>query len=166
MNFSNPYDVNNDGFVSPIDVLILVNSMNTGSSGFLGGGSSGGASGESGANGYYLDVNGDSYLSPLDALLVINHLNNRGGSGEGEGVSIASPGADKDSESSSYLVIETPFLKKRTNGSFDFATVGPRLSTEKSDEFQSLADYLSSADSEDSDMDYLDGIASDVFRNS
>ena len=170
MNSSNPYDVNNDGFVSPIDVLILVNSMNTGGSGFLGGGSSGGASGESGANGYYLDVNGDSYLSPLDALLVINHLNNRGGTsaGEGEGASsISSPAIDdKDSENPSYLVIDTPFLKKRTSSGFDFAAMGPRLSTEKSDDFESLADYLSSAGSDDSEMDYLDGIASDVFKNS
>jgi hypothetical protein len=144
--------------------------MNTGSSGFLGGGSSGGASGESGANGYYLDVNGDSYLSPLDALLVINHLNNRGGTsaGEGEGASsISSPAIDdKDSENPSYLVIDTPFLKKRTSSGFDFATMGPRLSTEKSDDFESLADYLSSAGSDDSEMDYLDGIASDVFKNS
>lgn len=170
-NFANQYDVNNDGFVSPIDVLILVNSMNTGSSGFLGGsGSNGGASGESGTGRYYVDVNGDSYLSPLDALLVINFLNNRNsvgvGEGEGEGVTLAAPGIEKDSESSIVQVVEVPFMKKRTTGGMDFAAYGPMLPGEESDEFKSLADYLSTNAAEDSEWDYLDGIAADVLRNS
>jgi len=150
-------------------VLILVNSMNSGSSGFLsGGGSNGGANGESGGSRYFLDVNGDSYLSPLDALLVINHLNNRNGSGEGEGegASLATPASEKDSESSAFQVVEVPFLKKRTSGGVDFAVYGPMLSSKESDEYQSLADYLSSNDSDNSELDYLDGIAADVFRNS
>ncbi len=76
-NRSNAYDVNNDGFVSPIDALIVINHLNGGSRT---------GSGEGEGDKYYIDVNGDSQLSPLDALLVINRLNAaRSGAGEGEG---------------------------------------------------------------------------------
>ena len=81
-NWFNPLDVNADGFVSPIDVLGVVNALNSGGSGYLGG-SRGGGEGE-GAGHLYIDTSGDGVLSPIDALLVINHLNNGTGSGEGE----------------------------------------------------------------------------------
>jgi hypothetical protein len=84
-NQLNRFDVNNDGYVSPIDVLILVNSMNTGGGGYLSTVASA-ASGEAGTPRYFMDVNGDDYLSPLDALAIINELNERNtGGGEGEG---------------------------------------------------------------------------------
>ena len=86
----NRLDVNADGFVSPIDVLIVVNDLNF--------------------NGPrvlpldlpvppYLDVNGDKSVSPLDVLELINFINARGnsGSGEGEGeASMASLGYTQD----------------------------------------------------------------------
>lgn len=56
-------DVNSDGVISPMDALLVVNSVNRG-----------GASAEN-------DVNGDGFVSPLDALIVINWLNS---DGEGE----------------------------------------------------------------------------------
>ena len=72
-----PLNVNDDGYITPLDALLVINELN--------------------ANGSYklaldrarplaipfLDVNCDGYVSPLDALLVINDLNG-GGSGEGE----------------------------------------------------------------------------------
>jgi VCBS repeat-containing protein len=73
-------DVNADGFVSPIDALLIINDLNY-----------------RGARRLpnppqapfepppYLDVSGDGFVSPNDALLVINHLNGAGGAGEGEG---------------------------------------------------------------------------------
>ncbi len=77
--FTNPldrHDVNGDGFVSPIDALIVINYL---------GGNRGAGEGEDSKK-YFVDVNGDNNLSPIDALLVINRLNaNRGASGEGEG---------------------------------------------------------------------------------
>jgi hypothetical protein len=72
-----PLDVSNDGGVSPIDALLVINSLNTAGSRSLSGESSGEA-----AHPFY-DVNRDGFLSPLDALRVINYLN-RPNPGEGE----------------------------------------------------------------------------------
>jgi Bacterial Ig domain/Dockerin type I domain len=80
-------DVNGDGFVSPIDALIIINFLN--------------------ANGAstpisdlappppFLDTDGSYFITPRDALMVINHLNTfgNGGGGEGEG---EGPSADVD----------------------------------------------------------------------
>lgn len=75
-------DVNDDGFVSPIDALTIINRLNSGNSGPLGGS----GEGESGLK-QYVDTNNDGHLSPVDALLVINFLNANGG-GEGEGADL------------------------------------------------------------------------------
>lgn len=79
------HDVNADGFVSPIDALIVINHLNArpGDS----------AAGEGEPDRYFIDVNGDNALSPIDALLVINRLNSLrtgAGAGEGEGSSDSS----------------------------------------------------------------------------
>lgn len=72
-NFENPLDVNDDGYVSPIDALGVINALN------------GGGSGEGEGSGrMYIDVNADGSVSPIDVLLVVNYLNSLG-SGEGEG---------------------------------------------------------------------------------
>ena len=88
------FDVNNDGFVSPIDALILVNKVNTNGGGALGGSGEGEASGDK----YYVDVNEDGFLSPLDILWVVNRINGSNFSGEGEGQGQAAPVAQFDSE--------------------------------------------------------------------
>jgi hypothetical protein len=62
-----PTDVNLDGFVSPIDALLVVNYLNEHLSDLEG-------SGE-GSTGWKRDVNHDNQISPIDALLVINYLN-------------------------------------------------------------------------------------------
>jgi hypothetical protein len=81
-NLINRFDVNGDDSVDPLDVLAIINQINTGSGGsrlpafdpaipdrFL-----------------FLDVDGDNGLSPLDVLAVINLINNRSSGGpEGEG---------------------------------------------------------------------------------
>ena len=71
-------DVNADGFISPIDALIVINFLNSqGSRSVVG----------LPAPPPYRDVNGDNLIGPIDALLIISHLNARrsaGGSGEGE----------------------------------------------------------------------------------
>ena len=71
-------DVNNQGTVDPLDVLVLINEINRAGSRALDG------SGLSSPP--YYDVNGDRSLGPLDVLLVINYINraSSGGSGEGE----------------------------------------------------------------------------------
>ena len=80
-------DVNADGFISPIDVLIVVNLLN----------SRGPSVPVEGLPGPpdYVDVNGDNVVNPLDALEVINYINSQsggssGGEGEGEGEGFSS----------------------------------------------------------------------------
>jgi hypothetical protein len=73
----NPLDVNNDGVVTPMDALLIVNDLNNGAEVLRT------AASDSPAT--YLDANGDSRVTPLDALSVINFLNERQlASGEGE----------------------------------------------------------------------------------
>ena len=64
-----PADVSNDGRVSPLDALMIINSLNAE-------GRAESARGSVGPSGHpFYDVNRDGYLSPIDALHVINHLN-------------------------------------------------------------------------------------------
>ncbi len=76
-NLDEPNDVNDDGFVSPIDALLVITALNNGQSGRLEGAAS---------EAPYLDVNMDGFLSPIDALSVITRLNSGEGEGEGEGL--------------------------------------------------------------------------------
>lgn len=70
-NPSNPLDVNGDGSVSPVDSLLVINSLNRIARGI----SAASRAGEGESTKVFLDVNGDGNVSPIDALLVINRLN-------------------------------------------------------------------------------------------
>lgn len=59
-NADNPFDVNGDSFVSPLDALIVINRLNASALPH---------------SAEFVDVNDDGYATPIDALLVINHLN-------------------------------------------------------------------------------------------
>ena len=61
-------DVDGDGYISPIDVLLIINHINSGEPSLVNPEDQGPP---------YLDVNGDCYISPLDALTVINFINSR-----------------------------------------------------------------------------------------
>ena len=63
----NNFDVNNDGVVSPVDVLTLVNYINDPSHGPLPVARPDGSP--------YYDVNGDGNITPVDILMVINYIN-------------------------------------------------------------------------------------------
>lgn len=71
----NPFiaeDVNVDFKVSPLDALLVINSLNeAGARSFAEGEVQSGLS-------EMLDVNGDNFLSPLDALMIVNRLNAEG----------------------------------------------------------------------------------------
>jgi hypothetical protein len=74
-NSNNANDVDGDNSVSPLDVLTIVNYLNS-----VGSGPVTGASPPP-----FLDVDSDNFVSPLDALVVINFLNSQAnGQGEGE----------------------------------------------------------------------------------
>lgn len=107
--FSNPFnslDVNGDGVVSAMDVLMIVNELN-------GQGPRALSATQIASLGQllpqgYLDANVDAFLSPVDALMVINYLNSQIGAGEAAGeagsavvVSAASSSGSSSSSSSS-----------------------------------------------------------------
>jgi hypothetical protein len=93
-NLDNPYDVNDDGVVAPIDALLIINYLNFEGAGRL--------------EGYaesapYLDVNMDGMAAPIDSLMVINYLNSGGGQGEGEAAGFADLSVDQPSVGTSNL---------------------------------------------------------------
>lgn len=73
-NPTNRFDVNNDGFVTPNDVLLVINSLNANGPQTL----------TNEPTPPYLDVNGDGLVTANDALQVINAINSNSNS-EGEG---------------------------------------------------------------------------------
>ena len=78
-NPHNQYDVNDDGKVTPIDVLILVNRLNTTGAGPL--------DPDNADPPPFLDVNGDGFIAPSDANDVVTYINSQiglGSVGEGE----------------------------------------------------------------------------------
>ncbi len=71
------WDVNNDGMVTPVDALLLINQLNTSGAHPL--------VGSAMIVGPFYDPSGDGTLSPVDVLAVINWLNAQTGAGaEGE----------------------------------------------------------------------------------
>lgn len=77
---SGALDVSADGFVSAIDVLLIINRINTVGTGPLPSPTPGNSPPP------YYDVNGDGQITPIDALLLINFLNGVG-SNQSEGES-------------------------------------------------------------------------------
>lgn len=73
-NPQNHLDVNADGFVSPIDILMIINDLNYRGARTLG---------DADPTPPYLDVNGNGSVEPLDALELINYINQRGNAGAG-----------------------------------------------------------------------------------
>jgi hypothetical protein len=78
-NDRNRFDVNDDGEVSPVDVLIVINSIRRGGVRTLG---------EGEPNPPYVDVDGSRSVEPIDVLQVINEIRRRSRSGEGEPVRV------------------------------------------------------------------------------
>ncbi len=88
-----PNDTSNDGSVSAIDALLIINYLNTAIPGD-----------PLPASPPYLDVNGDDFISALDALIVINALN--GGAPEGESNTAASTAASQSNSTGSGVAID------------------------------------------------------------
>ena len=138
-NPNNRFDVNNDGFVSPIDALLVINSLNAGGSRPLGG------EGEAGK--IYFDVNSDGAISPVDALQVINTLNSGNGEGEAEGEGILAGPSSDSTRTSNVLTIKSSRLAALESAD----AVVQQLATEvdlaaSAPSGGSLSDYLSAAD--------------------
>jgi hypothetical protein len=78
-NDLNPYDVDGDGVLSPLDPLIIINRINTGGIGPLR------PIGEGEGPEPSIDVDGDGSISPIDILILINRLNRGIDNTESEG---------------------------------------------------------------------------------
>ena len=80
-NTPSPLDVDSDGFISPLDVLVVINVLNNYPK----------FPSNDPVRTFYTigqmkaDPDNDRTISPLDVLTIINYLNSRRGSGEGEG---------------------------------------------------------------------------------
>jgi hypothetical protein len=83
-NANNPFDVNADGKLSPVDALLVINSLN-----ILGARSVVDAPVPNASNLAFMDVNGDNVVNSLDALLVIARMNSSSAGVQGEGEPIA-----------------------------------------------------------------------------
>jgi hypothetical protein len=116
-NRQNPFDVDNDGFVSPLDVLVVINEINRAGSRVLGPVPSDTTP--------YFDVNGDGLIAPLDVLIVINYLNNQGSEdGDGEGFDEGQGGTVPHRSAMSKLGapgIDSPCDPLRRRGKTEFA---------------------------------------------
>jgi hypothetical protein len=89
-----PLDVNQDNIVSALDVLLVINALNSEST-------AAGATASALLSNPRLDVNADGFLSPVDALIVINSINERTtahSQGEGESLLTVSYLASADGE--------------------------------------------------------------------
>ncbi len=80
-NQPDPLDVNDDGDVSPIDVLLVINELNGRT---LSHPQTGQLRPRQASDTLFPDVNGDDLATPLDVLIVINALNSLSAAGEGE----------------------------------------------------------------------------------
>jgi len=76
-NPSNRFDVNNDGLISALDVLNVINEINRNGARIL--------DGSTLVPPPYYDVDGNQNLEALDALIVINYINANPENGNGEG---------------------------------------------------------------------------------
>ena len=170
-NINNRFDVNNDGFASPMDMLIVINSLNSTGSRDLR--SNGGGEGESPNKRYFFDVNMDGFISPIDALMIVNHLNARGTNAGGEG-----EGTTGEGEGSVALILEenkntaedTPVFVQSTRMQNQLATdlsFGPMQTTDRpSNSAMNLGDYLAMQKAEETEVDSLiDDLAIDTLRN-
>jgi len=106
-NPDRPTDVNADNLVTPLDVLLVINTINSPGSRPAGDTLSerGMADGEAeyAVSAPFYDVNGDYVISPLDVLMVINDLNANGARTAGS----AGTGGEGESSGAEELVSES-----------------------------------------------------------
>lgn len=105
-NPANPFDVDDDGLITPLDALLIINELNAQGSRVLG------EAPPAGSNFLYYDVSGDGFLAPLDALQVIIQLNAMSSVGNGEAAPPTPPAPPPPDgpapESEPLFLVETP----------------------------------------------------------
>lgn len=157
-NFNLPQDVNADGAVSPIDALLIINSINRIS---LPEGEQISGEGEQvlGQANQFLDVNGDSQITARDALEVINYIGrfqNNQINGEGELVTPLAPSNLASSNDESSDSTDAVFAGLETN------SVSKIVSTELPSTTATSAIEIIQQDDSDDDDELLDLLAGDI----
>jgi hypothetical protein len=153
-------DVDADGFISPIDVLLVINFINfNGASSVVG----------LPAPPPYRDVNGDNQIDPLDVLAIINYINARGNSGAGEGemvgVSDVLPNLAAPLTWSSDVMRDTPNLGTSmvaVSSRSRSADAAQPLERESRSVPMSLGEYLASFGTDDEEVEQLVFSTSDL----
>jgi VCBS repeat-containing protein len=145
----NKMDVNDDGFVSPIDVLFIVNDINF--NGFR-------PLPDSFGRPPFLDVNGNGGTDALDVLEIINFINSVGSGGAGEGeasgaAALMSTQVDVEIMSQQAFVELRQREEKLTQDILHELTLAAVLEREM--EFGPALPLSSRIDEEDSLADYL-----------
>jgi VCBS repeat-containing protein len=169
-NQTNIFDVNADSFVSPIDVLVIINLLNTQGPSIPVDGLPGPPD--------FVDVNGDNRVDPLDALAVINHINSGGSSSEGEGGSGLALGTSIDTtlwgwtwDQSSTSKALSPNDRSRLPSEYGVPTLmlanaaQPHASNGRAPIALSLADYLASVSEDEDDVIESASNAGSMARN-
>lgn len=172
-NQVNAYDVNNDGHVSPIDALILINQLNAkrSASSSL---TSDIVSGEEGPR-YYIDVDGDGTLSPLDALSVINYINNAPkstsgtqelvasseGEANGTGVEFATPAIETSLDSAGASVVIADANNNASDESLVdiYSPASAESDVNEVDDIFSVASFSQDDEDEDDEDDFISLLA-------
>ncbi|TWT80067.1 Dockerin type I repeat protein [Planctomycetes bacterium CA13] len=145
-------DVNNDGDVSPIDALLIINRLSAENAAA--------AQGEATAIKHFVDVNGDNAVTAMDALQVINFLtqNDRGVSGQGEQIAAAIPSngsvATSDEVPSDSVFAELSTSEKVVS-----------VDTSSSQALASVSISDNASTDADDDDDLLDLLADDIAGN-
>lgn len=151
-NQSLPQDVNNDGLVSPIDALLIINQMNrvdlAGEGEQVGGGQS--------KPQYYTDVNGDNQTTALDALQVINYLK-RMSDTQGNGEQVVLLG-DSPSDQTSQESTDELFASLGTDAGDKLVSADAPASSGT----QSVSPAGNTSDADDEEDDVLSLLADDV----
>lgn len=145
-NPANNMDVNNDGLVVPLDVLILINHLNEFGPHEL--------TATTSSPPPFLDVNGDNTIAPIDVLIVINRLNDAA-TAEGETVGIFpdSPSAqDSSSEQRRTAFVASSESEPIVQASQSAATT----KTNHSESFAADDDWL---------LDDLESALNDLLAN-
>ena len=168
-NPTNRFDVNNDSFVSPIDVLVVINLIN--------------AQGASVPVDQlpppppYYDVNGNGFVDSTDVLSLIDYINSKGGSGSGEGESsndaitsnrfavgiLAAPSPQVVQEAVERNLVESTAKLWSSEDDIGSEIYGPALFPSDSQDDEAKSFWASWSDDSDAEGDEsLDGVISEL----
>ena len=139
-----PLDVNNDGVVTPLDVLVVINHLNRSDRNVSGG------EGESSD----LDVNGDGVVTPLDALSVINRLNLASSASAASSASTSGP-AEGEWTADANLVTGDQVEKVDSTLTVDFTRLADKADSSVIDGDQGLEKLPRPDENEDLDLSWL-----------